>query len=75
MATIASAYRKSPGRSPAILLAPLRAVSRFIIMLAEANAQMRALNQLHQLSDHTLSAKGLTREGEMRRIMGVYAIL
>ncbi len=75
MATIASAYRNSPGRSSAILVAPLRAVSRFIIMLAEANAQMRALNQLNQRSDHALSAKGLTREGEIRRIMGVSGTL
>lgn len=75
MATIASAYCKSPSRLSAILVAPLRAVSRFIIMLAEANAQMRALNQLNHLSDHALSARGLTREGEMRRIMGVYAAL
>jgi uncharacterized protein YjiS (DUF1127 family) len=75
MTTIAFAYRKSPGRSSAILRAPLRAVSRFVIMLAEANAQMRALNQLNQLSDHALSAKGLTREGEIRRIMGVSATL
>ena len=75
MATIASAYRKSPGRSSAILVAPLRAVSRFIIMLAQANAQMRALNQLSQRSDPALSAKGLTREGEIRRIMDVSGTL
>ena len=75
MATIASAYRKSPGRLSAILVAPLRLVSRFIIMLAEANAHMRALKQLNQLSDHALSAKGLTREGEIRRIMGVSGTL
>jgi uncharacterized protein YjiS (DUF1127 family) len=75
MATIASAYRTSPGHLSAILVAPLRLVSRFIIMLAEANAQMRALNQLNQQSDHALSAKGLTREGEIRRIMGVSGTL
>ena len=75
MATIASAYRKSPGWSTAILMAPLRGVSRFMVMLAEANAQMRALEQLNQLSDRALSAKGLTREGEIRRIMGVSATL
>ncbi len=75
MANIASVHTKTTGFSAASLLAPFRAVGRFMIMLAEASPQMRALNRLSQISDEELSAKGLTREGEVRRILGGAAAL
>ncbi|CAM3294786.1 hypothetical protein PANO111632_12675 [Paracoccus nototheniae] len=75
MATIASVDRPSNGFSGSALLAPFRAVGRFMIMLAEASPQMKALNRLSQLSDEDLSAKGLTRDGEVRRILGGAAAL
>lgn len=56
-------------------MAPFRAVGRFMIALAEASPQMRALNRLSQMSDAELSAKGLTRDGEVRRILGGSAAL
>lgn len=74
MTMIASVDRK-PSFSAAALLAPFRAFGRFMIMLAEASPQMRALNGLNQRSDEELAAKGLTREGEVRRILGGSAAL
>ena len=75
MATIASVDRPSNGFSGAALLAPFRAVGRLMIMLAEASPQMKALNRLSQLSDEELAVKGLTRDGEVRRILGGSAAL
>lgn len=73
MATIAQT--KTAGFSADSLLAPFRAVGRFMIALAEASPQMRALNRLGQLSDAELTAKGLTRDGEIRRILGAASVL
>lgn len=73
MATIASDHHASTGFSAATLLAPFRAVGRFMIMLAESGPQMRALNRLSGMSDSELSAKGLSRNAEIRRIIGASA--
>ncbi|WP_265500351.1 hypothetical protein [Paracoccus beibuensis] len=75
MATIATIDHKSAGFSAAALLAPFRAVGRFMVALAEASPQMRALNRLSALSDADLAAHGLTREGEVRRILGASAAI
>mgnify|MGYP000888591753 CR=1 FL=1 len=75
MATTASVDRSSTGLSAASLLAPFRAAGRLLIAMAEASPQMRALNRLSQLSDQELAAKGLTRDGEIRRILGGAAVL
>lgn len=75
MATTASVDRTSTGFSAASLLAPFRAMGRLLIAMAEASPQMRALNRLSQLSDQELAAKGLTRDGEIRRILGGAAVL
>ncbi|MCZ0963521.1 hypothetical protein [Paracoccus benzoatiresistens] len=75
MASVNSAYHDASGWSAAVLWAPLRAVGRFVVLLAEAHSQARALHRLSQRSDHELSAKGLTRDGEIRRIMGASATL
>lgn len=51
-------------------VAPFVAIGRFIILLAEAGPQMDAVRRLNAMSDEDLKAKGLTREGEVRRIFG-----
>lgn len=73
MATIVSNHDASTGFSAAALLAPLRAIGRFMITLAESNSQMRALTRLSEMSENELSAKGLSRNAEIRRIMGASA--
>lgn len=75
MAFIASDHHKSGGLSAAALLAPFRAVGRFMIMLAESTSHARALNQLSEVSDEDLAAKGVTRTGEIRRILGASATI
>lgn len=52
------------------LLAPLRAAGRFLVDLAGASTQARALNRIAELSDEELSMRGLTRNGEICRILG-----
>ena len=54
------------------LTAPFRAIGHFMVLLAEANPRMKALNKLGRTSDETLAAQGTTRESEIRRIMGLY---
>lgn len=56
--------------SAASLLAPFRAVGRFMILMAEASPKMKALTALSRTTDAELAAKGKTRDGEIRRIMG-----
>lgn len=75
MAFIASDHHKSAGLSAAALLAPFRAVGRFMIILAESTSHARALNQLSDLSADDLAANGLTRTGEIRRILGASATI
>ena len=53
------------------IAAPVVAVARFLVHLAEVSPQMRALTQLQRVSDDELAARGVTRESEIRRIMGV----
>ncbi|RNF33849.1 DUF1127 domain-containing protein [Paracoccus methylarcula] len=57
------------------LAAPFTAIGRFLVLLAEANPRMRELDRLSRVSDEDLAAKGLTRDGEIRRIMGVNSYL
>lgn len=47
-----------------------KATGRFLVWLSEANPRMAALTRLSETSDEALSARGLTRDGEVRRIMG-----
>ncbi|WP_378943404.1 hypothetical protein [Paracoccus sp. R86501] len=75
MATIATAGHKTAAFPTSALLAPFRAIGRFMVTLAEASPQMRSLNKLSQLSDEELAAKGVTRESEIRRILGGAAAL
>ncbi|WP_282602166.1 DUF1127 domain-containing protein [Paracoccus sp. PARArs4] len=75
MATIVSANGKANEFNAAMLLAPFRALGRAMVALAEASPQMRALDRLSRLDDEDLAARGLTREGEVRRILGGAAAL
>lgn len=56
----------------ALLLAPFRALGHMLIVMAESGPQAKAINRLNRMSDAELAVKGLTREGEVRRIMGAY---
>lgn len=38
--------------------------------VAESRPEMRAINHLSAMSDEALAARGLTRAGETRRILG-----
>lgn len=46
----------------------------FLIASAEARPIMQALNALNATSDEQLAGRGLTRDGEIRRILGRYAM-
>ncbi|MGN7869878.1 hypothetical protein [Paracoccus sp. 22332] len=63
------------GLSWAVLTTPLAAIGRFLVLIAESSSRYRALERLRLVSDAQLAARGLTRDGEIRRIMGVSAIL
>jgi hypothetical protein len=41
-----------------------------LIALAEARPEVQALDRLNKISDEALAARGLTRMGEIRRILG-----
>ncbi|SIS85265.1 hypothetical protein [Paracoccus saliphilus] len=71
MAGTATIERRAQFSILSALAAPFTAFGRFLIMVAEANPKMRQLEQLNRVSDEDLAAKGLTRDGEIRRIMGV----
>lgn len=60
-------------RISALIAAPFVAVGQFLVLLAEASPRMRALEKLNRVSDADLAARGLTRDGEVRRILGVNA--
>lgn len=61
----------APARSvSSVLSAPFRAIWGALIAMAEAGPKMQALTRLSETSDAELAAKGRTREGEIRRILG-----
>ena len=53
------------------LAAPLLAIGRFLLLVAKARPGVQELERLSQQSDTQLAARGLTREGELRRILGL----
>ena len=53
------------------LTLPFRAIWTLLVLMADANPRMKALNRLSRTSDAELAARGVTRDSEMRRIMGV----
>ncbi|MCQ0968977.1 hypothetical protein MLD63_00825 (plasmid) [Paracoccus sp. TK19116] len=52
---------------------PFRALWTLMVLLAEANPRMKALERLSRTSDEALAEQGKTRESEIRRIMGLHA--
>lgn len=71
----ASTVTAAPARLGSLLAAPFRAIWNFMILLADASPRMRALQKLSQISDKELARRGLTRDGEMRRILGASACI
>ncbi|MBR2656440.1 DUF1127 domain-containing protein [Yoonia sp.] len=52
-----------------MVMTPLRALGRFIVQVAEATAQARALHEVNNMSDATLQAAGLTRSQAFELIL------
>ncbi|MBO9457245.1 DUF1127 domain-containing protein [Paracoccus sp. R12_1] len=75
MANTATIERRPLAGIGAALAAPFIATGRFLVHLAESGPRMRALEHLHRISDEELAAHGLTREGEIRRILGINAAI
>ncbi len=46
-----------------------------LVALAEARPEMRQLSRLSDMSDTELATRGLTRQGELLRILGPRALL
>ncbi|QIR85061.1 hypothetical protein [Paracoccus sp. AK26] len=61
------------GLSWGSLAAPFLAIGRFLVLIAEASPKVRQLERLNAQSDAQLAARGLTRDGEVRRILGISA--
>lgn len=75
MAGTVTNTRSSLGSLGKTLAAPFVGIGRFLITLAEASPRMRQLEKLGRMSDADLQERGLTREDEIRRILGVGAYL
>lgn len=55
------------------IAAPFHAVVSFLTLMAEANSRITAVERLSRMSDADLTARGTTREEEIRRIFGLRA--
>lgn len=64
--------RNLPQSALGLIAAPFRAVWRFLIHLAECSHMGQQVERLNSLSDEELAARGLTREGEIRRIFNTF---
>ncbi|MCZ0962287.1 hypothetical protein [Paracoccus benzoatiresistens] len=58
-----------------MLAAPFAAIGKVLVAIAEASPKVRELERLNSLSDAELARRGLTRDGEIRRILGVAAAM
>ena len=56
-----------------ILAAPFVGFARLMAVLADAHARMGQAERLSDKTDAQLAAAGKTRDGELRRILGVQA--
>ena len=52
-----------------LVMTPLRAVGRFIVHVAEASAQARALHEVNNMSDAALESAGLTRSQAFQLVL------
>jgi hypothetical protein len=73
MAHIANVEKS--GSFLAALGAPFVALNTLLMSLAQANSQIRRINELNRVSDAELEARGTTREAELRRAFGVSVCL
>ena len=62
------AARNLPQSILGLAAAPFRALGHFLVRLGEASRLGQEVERLNRLSDDDLAARGLTREGEIRRI-------
>lgn len=67
MATLST---NTPVARPSLALRALSGIWAFLITLAESGSMMDEVRRLNATSDEALAARGLTREGEVRRIFG-----
>lgn len=66
--TAPNLHIRQAGRILRAAMAPIGAVGRFLVMLAEAGPRMEEVRRLNAMTDEALAARGLTRAGEVRRI-------
>ncbi|MFN3664213.1 DUF1127 domain-containing protein [Yoonia sp.] len=52
-----------------LVMTPVRAVGRFIVHVAEASAQARALHEINNMSDASLKSAGLTRSQAFEMVL------
>ncbi len=67
---LANEHLSQSGGIAHILLTPFRAVWAFLILLAENNSRMRAVQKLNDMTDEELAEKGLTRLDAVQQIFG-----
>ena len=53
-----------------LVLAPFRAIGRFLVKAAENNPRIRALESIANMSDAELAEKGMTRVDAVQRVLG-----
>ncbi|WP_207099518.1 hypothetical protein [Paracoccus shandongensis] len=58
-----------------MVAAPFIAIGKLLVLIAEASPKVREIERLNRLSDAELARRGLTRDGEIRRILGVSAAI
>ncbi|MTE01349.1 DUF1127 domain-containing protein [Paracoccus sp. YIM 132242] len=58
-----------------LLAAPFVAFGNIAILIARASPRVRAIERLNGISDAELARRGLTRDGEIRRILGAAAAI
>ncbi|MCB2117119.1 MAG: hypothetical protein KDE00_12690 [Rhodobacteraceae bacterium] len=54
----------------ALVLRPFRALGAALVRMGEASRLMEEINRLNAETDADLAYRGVTREGEVRRILG-----
>lgn len=58
-----------------LILAPFVAIGRILVSMAEASPKVREIERLNAQSDADLARRGVTRDSEIRRILGIYATI
>ncbi|MBK4216081.1 hypothetical protein JJJ17_09100 [Paracoccus caeni] len=71
MASTATLETKISALTLSAFAAPFKALWRGVVILFETSSRMQALESLSRVPDAELDARGLNRDAEIRRIMGV----